>query len=290
MHKNNNTVKATFLLAEQKVILENKFYKNKIYLGEFTNGKMNGNGKIYDNETNELFIDGYFKDDFLINGKIYSKNKFKDEITKENKYNKNSFVEKTISGNFNSNKNVKNFYEVLNNNLDVEYKFFNTINYDKLKGKLIVYPNRGEMYVNGKLELINSEIIYIKTFFDYDDLEFNKGKEIEIKGDDFILQGIIKSGRNLNNVEIEGVINWIDGYEYFITNYKFNKNFIEKINYFKNISTKKDVVKNNKDIINKTEKENLIYNKKDLKINTSNIEYKNKQMYNSITETLDLEK
>lgn len=283
-------VSINIMFANQKVVLTNKFYKDKIYFGSFENGKMNGNGKIYDEKTNELFIDGFFKNDYLVNGKIYSKSKFKHEITSDSKNNNNVFVEKTISGNFSTNKNIKNFYEVLNGDLNVEFKFINTIKYDNLKGKLIVYPNREEMFVDGQLNIKNSEINYIKTFFDYDDLEFNRNKEIEIKGNDFVLKGIIKSGRNINNFEVECVIEWEDGFEYFLTNYKFNKNFMKSINHFKELATKKEVNVLKNDKSNKLESEKLIYNKKEININTSNVEYKNKQLYNNKTEILDLEK
>lgn len=283
---------------EVNVNLEHPFYKNKLYEGNIENGKMNGFGIIYDIEKNKKtkFLEGNFKDDNIVNGSFFTTDKFRDEIKfgiiqkQENEKGFDPAILRTIYGNFNKPKDLKSFITILHNNLNVKVDFYNTQSYDNIQGKLYILDD--DLYINGTLTLFNNKIKKVKAIFDFKSLEFYKGS-ITIETNEFIIEGFVSNGSDLNNFTLEGVIKWNEGLEYYVTNYKFKDNWFDKIDNLKKLASP---IKNNKPIkeTNKIVKENIKEIKvetlkKEIKIDTSDIKYKNKELYGNDNSKLNLE-
>lgn len=284
-----NLLLLNFLFAkEENVMLYEGQFQNHIYQGNIENGKLNGNGAIYCEKINRIFINGYFENNTLINGILQScddkslKNEIKYGIINKVKYEREytPFYNVELAGDFNG--------KLFNNNMDFKITFTNTQSYDYLIGKS--YSKDNYYYVNGTLFLLNNYIKEIKGKFKITNLNFDKGK-IQIKGNDFIMEGYVKDGDNINNFTFDGLIKWNDDSEYYITNIKFKEDLLEKIRNFKKLSINNNEIIENKKLNIET---NLINQNKETlktnttKINTENVKYKDNKYNNNLI--LDLEK
>lgn len=284
-------------IASQETITlyEHKFFKDETYVGNIENGKLNGNGIVYNKDGDKVF-EGTFKDNNVVNGTFFGNEvRFTDDIKygfyKELIYNKNDkpFTNKTIKGNFP--KPTGNIYTIFKDqDLDVNMDFYNTQSFSNLKGKLLV--KKESLFVKGKLILTNNRIQEIETIFDFEDLEFTKENEIVIKGNDFRIEGTLGNSGHINNFTISnGVIIYNDDSKYYLNNMSFKyKDAIEKIDNFRKMATKPTKKETKEVEIPTYEKEKLVHTKKDIDINTNEIEYKNKNLYGNQPFTLDLEK
>lgn len=278
----------SFLLSkEENVMLYDGEFKNHIYKGNIENGKLDGYGEIQCEKLNRAFIKGYFKNNKFLNGTKIScddkslYNEIKYGIISKYKYDRNyePFYNVELSGNFTT--------KDINNN-DFKITFNNTQSYDLLVGK--GYEKNDNYYVNGTLTLLNNKVKEIKGKFKIKNLNFDSGK-IEIIGYDFIMEGYVKDGDDINNFTFDGIIKWNDNYEYYVTNMKFKQDLFEKLPNFKKLATMSKI-QNKKELKIETNliNQNKIESKKEnLNINIENIKYKNNNIYNNDT-ILDLEK
>lgn len=292
---------STICFSKQETVkIYEGMFKDNVYQGNIENGKLNGKGILYcEDKPNKIFLNGTFIDNEFTNGKLDSCKDFsaRDEIKfgniVETKYSKEykPFYEYTIDGYFKSDK--KNLSSLFNENMDITVNFYNTQSYDKIIGKTRTLKDKSAT-IDGTLYLLNNKIKEIKTNWIISNLEFGGG-EIYIKGYDFILEGYTKNDDDINNFTFDGVVKWNNNTEYYLTNMKFKKDLIEKIENFKKLATPiKDSNISNKGLntVNGLKNEVSINNGgRNLNINTNNIEYTNNKVYKqNDNEIIDLEK
>lgn len=277
-------------------------FEGQVYSGNIENGKLNGQGKLYCKKIpDKVALDGNFVDNVFESGTLYScnTNTFRNEIEFGNlentKYKDESStrLQYEINGDFKP--KDENNPKMFNANLDITFSFFNTQFYDKLVGKTyidrITFLDRDKM-VDGTLYLSNNRIKEITSKFYISGLNFGGGKII-IKGDDFVLEGFTNKENDINDFYFDGVIKWNDNTEYYITDMRFKRDLIEKMENFKKLATPIKNTNSNKDLnpVSDLKNEVSISGGKNLNINTNSIEYTNNKVYKqNDNKTIDLER
>lgn len=276
-------------------------FEGLVYSGNIENGKLNGQGKMYCQKIpDRVFLDGEFVNNEFVSGKLNSCNinTYRDEIKFGNlentKYKDESStrLQYEISGDFRV-KDKKN-PELFNDNLDITYNFFNTQFYDKFVGKTyinVMTYDREEM-AKGTLYLKNNRIKEITAMFYISNLFFGEG-QIVIKGDNFVLDGFTSRKNEINEFYFDGVVRWDDNTEYYITDARFKRDLIEKLDNWKKLSTpikNPNVENKGLNTVDGLKNEVSINNGKNLNINTNGIEYTNDKVYKQNDKTIDLER
>lgn len=274
-------------------------FKDNIYKGNIENGKLNGEGVVLCMDKNRIFVKGTFKDNQFIKGTLHScidLTKFDDiefGIINKIKYDRKDkpYFNNIIYGNFNANNN--DVASLFNEGQDIDLLFYNTQSFDKAKGKTrLVKEYNDAAVIDGTLYLKNNVIKEIKTNFYIVNMKF-LGGAITIKGDDFIMEGYTKNNEEINKFTFDGVIKWNNNTEYYVSNMKFKKDLLLRIDSFKKLAT--PIVSSNEN----NQNTNILNNLKDekdskkqiLNIVTDDVVLKNSNNYNDEEKNIiDLEK